>query len=77
MNTNQKKGIVNRKIIPQTRLNMYPKRRFCGHIAGTCAPKGVFGYISRERVPEKAVLGIYWQGLMDSDHRGLESGSTI
>ena len=49
MNTNQKKGIVNREIIPQTRLNMYPKRRFCGHIAGTCTRKGGFGYISDGR----------------------------
>ena len=53
---NQKKGIVNREIIPQTRRNVYPQ-------------KGVFVDISRKRVPEKAVLGIYWQGLMDSNHR--------
>ena len=44
-------------------------------IAGTCTPKGVFVDISRERVPEKAVLGIYWQGLMDSNHRMTESES--
>ena len=42
---NQKKGIVNREIIPQTRRNVYPERRFCGHIAGTCTRKGGFGYI--------------------------------
>lgn len=54
---NQKKGIVNREIIPQTRLNMYPKRRFCGHIAETCTRKRDFGYMWE------------WQGLMDSDHR--------
>ena len=42
---NQKKGIVNREIIPQTRRNVYPKKRFCGHIAGTCTRKGGFGYI--------------------------------
>ena len=54
---NQKKGIVNREIIPQTRRNVYPKRRFCGHIAGTCTRKGGFGYMWD------------WQGLMDSNHR--------
>ena len=42
---NQKKGIVNRKIIPQTRRNVYPERRFCGHIAETCTRKRDFGYI--------------------------------
>ena len=42
---NQKKGIVNRKIIPQTRRNVYPERRFCGHIAETCTRKGGFGYM--------------------------------
>ena len=46
---NQKKGIVNRKIIPQTRRNVYPERRFCGHIAGTCTRKRDFGYISDGR----------------------------
>ena len=54
---NQKKGIVNREIIPQPRLNMYPKRRFCGHIAETCTRKGGVGYRWE------------WQGLIDSDHR--------
>ena len=29
---NQKKGIVNRKIIPQTHRNVYPKQRFWVHI---------------------------------------------
>ena len=29
---------------------------------GTCTPKGVFGYISRKRVPEKAVLGTCGNG---------------
>ena len=29
---NQKKGIVNREIIPQTRRNVYPKRRFWVYI---------------------------------------------
>ena len=43
---NQKKGIVNRKIIPQTRRNVYPERRFCGHVAETCTRKRDFGYIS-------------------------------
>ena len=40
-----------------------------------CTQKGVFVDISRKRVPEKAVLGIYWQGLMDSNHRMTESES--
>ena len=57
---NQKKGIVNREIIPHLRLNVYPKRRFCGHVAGTCTRKGGFGYMWG------------WQGLMDSDHRMTE-----
>ena len=42
---NQKKGIVNRKIIPQTRRNVYPKQCFWVHIAGTCTRKGGFGYM--------------------------------
>ena len=42
---NQKKGIVNREIIPQMRRNVYPERRFCGHIAETCTRKGGFGYM--------------------------------
>ena len=46
---NQKKGIVNRKIIPQTRRNVYPKRCFWVHIAGTCTRKRDFGYISDGR----------------------------
>lgn len=45
---NQKKGIVNREIIPQTRRNVYPK--------------SVFVDISRERVLEKAFSGIYGNG---------------
>ena len=43
---NQKKGIVNRKIIPHLHRNVYPKKRFCGHIAETCTRKRDFGYIS-------------------------------
>ena len=43
---NQKKGIVNRKIIPHLHRNVYPERRFCGHIAETCTRKRDFGYIS-------------------------------
>ena len=46
---NQKKGIVNREIIPQTRRNVYPERRFCGHIAETCTRNSAFGYISDSR----------------------------
>ena len=46
---NQKKGIVNRKVIPQTRRNVYPERRFCGHVAETCTRKGGFGYISDDK----------------------------
>ena len=42
---NQKKGIVNRKIIPQTRRNVYPERQFWVHIAGTCTRNSAFGYI--------------------------------
>ena len=56
---NQKKGIVNRKIIPQTRWNVYPERRFCGHIAGTCTRKRDFGYISDGRrgvAPQTALM---------------------
>lgn len=40
---NQKKGIVNRKIIPQTRRNVYPKQRFWVHIGRqerSCTPDG-------------------------------------
>ena len=60
---NQKKGIVNRKIIPHLHRNVYPERRFCGHIAETCTRKGGFGYMWD------------WQGLMDSNHRMTESES--
>ena len=60
---NQKKGIVNREIIPQTRRNVYPERRFCGHIAEMCTRKGGFGYMWER------------QGLMDSNHRMTESES--
>ena len=60
---NQKKGIVNREIIPQTRRNMYPKQCFWVHIAETCTRKGGFGYMWE------------WQGLMDSNHRMTESES--
>ena len=42
---NQKKGIVNREIIPHLHRNVYPERRFCGHIAETCTRKGGFGYM--------------------------------
>ena len=42
---NQKKGIVNREIIPHLHRNVYPKRRFWVHIAETCTRKGGFGYI--------------------------------
>ena len=56
MNTNQRR-YVDSRIIPQTRLNMYPKRRFCGHIAETCTRKGGFGYMWE------------WQELMESNHR--------
>ena len=54
---NQKKGIVNREIIPQPRRNVYPERRFWVHIAETCTRKGGFGYMWE------------WQELMESNHR--------
>ena len=60
---NQKKGIVNREIIPQTRRNVYPKQCFWVHIAETCTRKRDFRYMWE------------WQGLMDSNHRMTESES--
>ena len=44
MNTNQRR-YVDSRIIPHLRRNVYPKRRFCGHIAETCTRKGGFGYM--------------------------------
>ena len=46
---NQKKGIVNREIIPHLCRNVYPEKRFCTHVAGTCTRNSAFGYISDDR----------------------------
>ena len=46
---NQKKGIVNRKIIPQTRRNVYPERRFLWTYRGNVYPKtGFWVHIGRQ-----------------------------